>query len=63
MGTLNVLFVILSIRLTIIIAVIGAIWLASVVIASPDPYRLGALAIYAILVALPLIGLAARQGR
>ena len=63
MGTLNVLSVILAVRLTLLVAVCGAIVLAYLALAASDLYRLGALAIYALVVVVPLVWLAgARSG-
>jgi hypothetical protein len=61
MASLNVLFVILAIRAILLVAVIGAIWLAVLVEAAPDPWRLGALAIYAAVVVVPTIWLTSRK--
>jgi hypothetical protein len=61
MGTLNVLFVILAVRAVLLVAVIGAIILASAVVATPDPWRLGALAVYTIAVVVPTVWLSARR--
>ena len=63
MGALNALFVILAVRAILLVAVVGAIYLAIIVVAAPDPWRLGALAVYAIAVVLPTVWLTARQGR
>lgn len=57
----NVLALVLAIRFTLLVAVIGAIWLTVIVEASPDPWRLGALAIYAVAVVIPAVWLAARK--
>lgn len=61
LGTLNVLFVILAIRAILMVAVIGAIYLAIIATTSPDPWRLAAVAGYAIIVVVPLTWLAARK--
>ena len=60
-GALNVLTAILAVRLTLLVSVGGAIGVAYLVLKDPDPYRLGALAVYAASVVLPLIWLAARR--
>jgi hypothetical protein len=61
MGSLNVLFAVLSVRAVLLIAVVGAIYLAIIAIRAPDPWTLGALAIYALVVVLPIVGLSARR--
>jgi hypothetical protein len=61
LGSLNVLFVILAIRAILLIAVIGAIYLSVLATTSPDPWRLAAVAGYAIIVVVPLTWLAARK--
>jgi hypothetical protein len=61
MASLNVLFVILAVRAVLMLATIGAIILSVMVVRAPDPWRLGALAIYAIAIVLPLIGLSSRK--
>lgn len=63
MGALNVLMVVIAVRLILLVAVVGAIYLTIIVVAAPDPWRLGALAVYAIAVVLPTVWLTARQGR
>ena len=60
-GSLNVLFVILAVRALVLVAIIGAIILATRVMATPDPWRLGALAIYAVAVVLPTVWLSSRR--
>jgi uncharacterized membrane protein len=50
LGALNALFIVLAVRAILLVAVVGAIILASAVMASPDPWRLGALGIYALVV-------------
>jgi uncharacterized membrane protein len=61
LGSLNVLFVILAIRAILLIAVIGAIYLSVLATTSPDPWRLAAVAGYAIIVVVPLTWLASRK--
>lgn len=63
LASVNVLFAVLSIRFVLLLAVMGAIYLAALTVLAPDPWRLGALAIYAILVVAPTVWLAARQAR
>lgn len=60
-GALNVLSSILAAKLILLVAVCGAIILAYLALAAADPYRLGALGIYAVAVVVPLIWLAARK--
>jgi hypothetical protein len=60
-GALNALTVILAVRLTLLVAVCGAIALAYLALQTADPYRLGALGIYTALVVIPLVALAARR--
>lgn len=61
MGSLNVLAIVLGVRLTLLVAVGGAISLTWFALQTPDPYRLGALAVYAAVVVLPLVWLAGRR--
>lgn len=63
LASVNVLFAVLSVRFVLLLAVMGAIYLAALTVLAPDPWRLGALAIYAILVVAPTVWLAARQAR
>jgi ABC-type glycerol-3-phosphate transport system permease component len=61
MGTLSVLTSILAARLTLLVAVCGAIALAYLALEGSDPMKLGALAIYTVVVVVPLVALVARQ--
>ena len=61
LGAINALTAILAVRLTLLVAVSGAVWLAYLTLQQPDPYRLGALGVYAAAVVLPLVLLAARR--
>jgi hypothetical protein len=61
MGALNLLAVVLAIRLTLLVAVAGAIYLTIVAANAPDPYRLGAVGIYTLLVVGPMVWLASRK--
>lgn len=61
LGALNVIMIVAAVRLTLLVSVCGAIALAFLALTSPDPYRLGALAIYAGVVTVPLIWLASRR--
>lgn len=61
LGTLNVISAVLAVRLILLVSVSGAVALAYLALHEPDPYRLGALAVYGVLVVLPLVWLAARR--
>jgi hypothetical protein len=61
LGALNLATAILAVRLTLLVSVGGAIGVAFLVLRDPDPYRLAALGIYAAVVVVPLIWLAARR--
>ena len=61
LGALNIVAAVLAARLILLVAVIGAIVLAYIVIVTPDPWRLGALAIYAFTVVIPSIWLASHK--
>jgi hypothetical protein len=61
LGSLNVLFVILAVRAILLVAVIGAIYLTIIATTTPDPWRMGAVAVYAVIVVVPLTWLAARK--
>jgi len=61
LATVNVLALVLAVRLTLLVAVIGAIVLATIAVRDPDPWRLGALAIYGVLVVCPAMWLASRR--
>jgi hypothetical protein len=61
LGSLNVLFVILAVRAILLVAVIGAIYLTIIATTSPDPWRLAAVAGYAVIVVVPLTWLASRK--
>ena len=60
-GALNVILIIVAVRITLMIAIVGAIVLSVTAIQAPDPWRLGALAIYAALVVIPTVFLASRR--
>lgn len=60
LGTFNVACKILAARLIVLVGVIGGIGLTWLALAHPDPYRLGALAIYAAGVLIPTIWLGSR---
>lgn len=61
MGALNALSVVLSVRLTLLVSVCGMIVLAYLALVQPDPYRLGALALFGVLGVLPVVWLSARK--
>ena len=61
LGTLNVVSVLLAVRLTLLLSVGGATYLTYLALQNPDPYRLGALAIYAGVVVIPMVWLASRR--
>jgi hypothetical protein len=61
LGTLNVLFVILAVRAILLVAVVGAIYLTIIATTTPDPWRLAAVAAYAVIVVMPLTWLASRK--
>lgn len=61
LGSLNVIFAIVAVRLILLVSVSGAIWLSWLALAQPDPYRLAALGIYAFVVVVPLVWLASRR--
>jgi len=61
LGALNVIVLVVAVRLTLLVGVSGAIALSYLTLQNPDPYRLGALAVYAAVVVVPLIWLASRR--
>ena len=61
MGALNVLTVVLAVRLTLLVSVCGASFLAWLALVEPDPYRLATLGVYCAVVVLPLIWLVSRR--
>ena len=61
LGALNVIVLMTAVRLTLLVSVSGAIALAYLTLQNPDPFRLGALAVYAAIVVVPLIWLASRK--
>jgi hypothetical protein len=61
LGAVNVLLIVLAVRLTLLVAVAGAIYLTIVAANAPDPYRLGAVGIYTLLVVGPMVWLASRK--
>jgi hypothetical protein len=61
LGAVNVLALVLAVRVILLVAVIGAISLALIAIRDPDPWRLGAMGIYALAVVVPIIWLSSRR--
>lgn len=61
LGSINVLAIVLAVRLGLLVAIVGAIVLTYITIEAPDPFRLGALAIYCAFVLLPTTWLASRR--
>lgn len=60
LGAINVLVLITAARVIVMVAVGGGIVLTSMALTNLDPWRLGALAIYAIAVVVPVVWLASR---
>jgi uncharacterized membrane protein YhaH (DUF805 family) len=56
-----VLIVVTAVRLITLTAVIGGIVLTAIALNSPDPWRVGVLAIYAVAVVVPVIAMASRH--
>ena len=61
LGSINVLAIVLAVRLGLLTAIVGAIVLTYITIQAPDPFKLGALAIYAAFVILPTTWLASHR--
>lgn len=61
MGTLSVLTAVLAVRLIVLVGVGGGIGLTFIALQQPDQWRLGALAIYGVLVMVPVVWLAGRR--
>lgn len=61
LGAVNVLALVLAVRIILLVAVIGAICLTVIAIRDPDPWRLGALAIFAMTVVIPTVWLSGRR--
>jgi hypothetical protein len=61
MGAFNALALILAVRLTLLLSVVGAFFLAYLALQAAGPYQLGALGIYVAVIVVPLIWLAARH--
>lgn len=62
LGTLNVAFLVLAVRLILLLAVLGAVALTWLALAAPDPLRMAAVGLYTVTVVIPLIWLSARGG-
>ena len=60
-ATINVLSVVLAVRLTLLVGVSGGIALSLLALGQPDPWRVAVLGIYASVVVVPLVWLAARK--
>jgi hypothetical protein len=61
LGALNVIVLVTAVRLILLVCVCGAIGLAYLALEAPDPYRLGMLAIYTLLVVGPMVWLSSRR--
>lgn len=61
LGALNVLIMVTAVRIIVLVAVGGGIVLALSALSTPDPWRLGVLAIYAVAVVVPVVWLASRH--
>jgi len=57
---MEALWAVLAARMAVLVAILGGIGLTWISLAQPDPYRIGILGIYAALVVIPTIWLAAR---
>ena len=64
MGALNLLAVVLAIRLVLLVAVIGALWLAKLALDVPAPLQIPALVmlgVYCATVVIPMVWLSSRK--
>jgi hypothetical protein len=61
LGALNVMIMITAARFVVLIAVIGGIVLTAIALDGADPWRLVALAIYAVAVVVPVVWMTARH--
>lgn len=61
MGAIAVVTQVLALRLVVLVAICGGIGLTWTALSSPDPFRLGALAIYGLAVVIPVVWLAGRR--
>ena len=60
LGAFNAMALVLAARIAVLVAIGGGIALTWLALSNPDPYRLGALAIYSLSVVVPTIWLAGR---
>ena len=61
MGSINVIVAVLAVRLILLLPVLGAIALTGFALASPDPMRLGGVALFTLTVLLPMVWLSSRK--
>src|SRR5580698_2284341 len=64
LGSLNLLAIVLAVRLVLLVAVIGALWLAKLALDVPQPVQQAALimlAVYCVTVVLPMVWLSSRK--
>ena len=64
LGAVNVLLIVLAVRLVLLVAVIGALWLAKLALDVPQPVQQAALimlAVYCVTVVLPMVWLSSRK--
>ena len=64
MGAINLLAIVLAVRLVLLVAVIGALWLAKLALDVPQPVQQAALimlAVYCVTVVLPMVWLSSRK--
>ena len=61
MGALNVIAALLAARMIVLVSVSGGIALTWAALGQPDPWRLGALAIYSLAIVVPSVWLASRK--
>jgi hypothetical protein len=64
MGALNLLAIVLAVRLVLLVAVVGALWLAKIALDVPQPVQQAALimlAVYCVTVVLPMVWLSSRK--
>ena len=61
LAVINTVALVLALRFIVLIAVIGGVVLTYMALDHPDPYRLGALAIYCLAIVIPSMALAARR--
>ena len=64
LGAVNVLLIVLAVRLVLLVAVIGALWLAKLALDVPAPVQQAALVmlgVYCVTVVLPMVWLSSRK--